>query len=533
MPKPIRILFVDDNENDTILVASILQLNGFIVYYQRVEEKAGFQKALATGTWDVILCDYTLPRFGAFEALAIVKESYPDLPFIILSGTIGEETAVKAMQAGVYDYFLKDNLKRLPSTLARLMSETEQFREQKRREAAFRDAEELFRLLLSQVKDITIITLDPAGLILSWSDSARAFFGYEPDEVIGQYFGLLFNKDDQLNQIPEKELNEAWASGHGEDYRWMASKSGELIYVEGMATALYNATGQLKGFAKIMTNKTAEFLEHKRVEKERETLLRREREARLEAERLNRIKDDFLAVLSHELRTPLTAIIGYADLLLMNAPSFEEPAKIRHALEIIQHKSHTQLSLIEDLLDVSSIISGHFILNTQEVELAPIITAAINTIQLAAQTKGVALELKLPDSSVRVLGDPARLKQAVWNLLSNAVKFTPPCGKVFVTLRLIDHTAEIEVKDTGKGIHPEFLPHVFDLFRQEDSSTTRQYSGLGLGLVIVTHLIELHGGRTEVISEGPDKGATFTIALPLMEPTHRHSSDPAQTEEPS
>ena len=478
-----------------------------------------------------------MPSFGAFEALAIAKNEYADIPFIILSGTIGEETAVKAMLAGAHDYFLKDNLVRLASTLYRLLAEVEQTRQQNRRESILREAEELFRLLMDQVKDIAIITLDPTGTIVSWPVGPERFFGYTPPEAIGQNFAMLFTEDDRLNRIPENEIAKAKFEGKVENLGWRLTKSGALIYTDGVMNALYDKGGQLRGFAKILHDKTASFMEQKKHDKEREDLLSRERAARQEAERLNRVKDEFLAILSHELRTPLSAIIGYADLLLDadNGQPAIDQSNISEALQVIHRSAHAQLRLIDDLLDVSAIISGRFNLKIQEVSLTSIIATAVDTVRLAASSKGINIITNMDIEKANVRGDASRLQQIIWNLLSNAVKFTPGGGHIRVTLRGIQGAYEIEVQDTGKGIQPEFLPHVFDRFRQEDSSSTRHYSGLGLGLAIVRHLVELHGGQVYATSAGKDQGSTFVVSLPTraIPMADRLPVRPASTTQPS
>ena len=249
------------------------------------------------------------------------------------------------------------------------------------------------------------------------------------------------------------------------------------------------------------------------AEAERERLLALEKAAREEAERANRVKDEFLAVLSHELRTPLNPIMGWANLLQSNVLT---PQKQRYALETIERNAKLQTQLIEDLLDVSGILQGKVNLNIVPVDLAGAIGAAIETVRLSAQVKSIQINAQFAPNVGRVLGDAGRLQQVVWNLLSNAVKFTPPGGKIDIALDRAGTDAQISVTDTGKGIEPDFLPYVFDYFRQADSTYTRKFGGLGLGLAIVRHLVELHGGTVKSDSAGEGKGATFTVRIPLM-----------------
>ncbi|MBD2775773.1 ATP-binding protein [Iningainema tapete] len=251
-------------------------------------------------------------------------------------------------------------------------------------------------------------------------------------------------------------------------------------------------------------------------EERREAELESERAARQEAERIGRIKDEFLATLSHELRTPLNAILGWSNILRKgNVGS----AQLNKGLETIERNSRSQAQIIEDLLDMSKIISGKIILNVEKINLSSVIEVAIASFVPAAQAKDIQLQTVLNDS-ISMIGDANRLQQVLWNLLSNAIKFTPSGGKVQVSLKKINSHIELTVSDTGLGIKPEFLPYVFERFRQADSSTTRKFGGLGLGLSIVKHLVELHGGTVQATSPGVGQGSVFTVALPLA---HRNS----------
>ncbi len=254
-------------------------------------------------------------------------------------------------------------------------------------------------------------------------------------------------------------------------------------------------------------------------------LLDSERAARTEAERASQMKDEFLATLSHELRTPLNAILGWANILRGDPDDAEGTAE---GLAIIERNARAQNQIIEDLLDMSRIISGKVRLDVQRLDLAPIVEASIETVRPAATAKGIRLQTVLDPTARPVSCDPNRLQQVFWNLLSNAIKFTPRGGRVQVLLERVNSHLEVSIIDTGKGIGADFLPHVFDRFRQADSSTTRQYGGLGLGLAIVKQLVELHGGTVRVKSGGRDLGTTFIVALPL---TVIHSDNDLEREE--
>jgi len=247
---------------------------------------------------------------------------------------------------------------------------------------------------------------------------------------------------------------------------------------------------------------------------ERARLYQVERRLRTEAEEANRTKDEFLATLSHELRTPLTAMLGWTRMLRMK--ELDEPTS-EHALETVERNAKAQAQLIEDLLDVSRIITGKLRLDVRPIELLPVIEAALDAVRPAANAKSIELQTQLDPLAGAVSGDPSRLQQVFWNLLANAVKFTSRGGRVEVRLERVDSHVELTVKDTGQGITPEFLPYVFDRFRQADGSTTRLHGGLGLGLAIVRHLVELHGGTVRADSAGSGQGATFNVQLPLAQ----------------
>ena len=279
-----------------------------------------------------------------------------------------------------------------------------------------------------------------------------------------------------------------------------------------------------QGHVKRIVGSTTDITSRKQAEQEREHLLHRERLAREEAEAANRIKDEFLAVLSHELRSPLNPILGWSKLLRAGNLDASQTAR---ALETIERNAKLQTQLIEDLLDVSRILQGKLNLNMVPVDLVSSIEAALETVRLAAEAKLIQIQTTLDPLVGHVLGDAARLQQVIWNLLSNAVKFTPEEGQIEVRLSSVTVPqpnnsgrktayAQIQVADTGKGIDPDFLPYVFEYFRQEDGRTTRKFGGLGLGLAIVRHLVELHGGTVQADSLGEGQGATFTVKLPLL-----------------
>ena len=286
-------------------------------------------------------------------------------------------------------------------------------------------------------------------------------------------------------------------------------KDGSRIAVSLTVSPIRDDAGTIVGASKIARDISD------RVELERRADAVAQENKRLfdEAQHANRIKDEFLAVLSHELRTPLNAIVGYSKLMRGN---MLPPGQVQRAIETLERNARWLTQIVDDVLDISRIVSGKIRLDVQSVELASVVDNAVATVQPAADAKGVKL-LSLIDPRVGpVSGDPDRLQQVLWNLLNNAVKFTPKGGRVQVRLERINSHIEIVVSDTGAGINKDFLPYVFDRFRQADSGSTRKTGGLGLGLSIVKHLVEMHGGSVTAESAGEDQGASFTVRLPMM-----------------
>jgi len=370
--------------------------------------------------------------------------------------------------------------------------------ERKKAETALRISEDRYRDLVDNSHEL-ICTHDLEGRVLSVNPWAARVLGYPQDSLVGINIrdGLLPEYHDRFDDYLRTVVSEGSARG----VMKVRTATGEIRLWE------YYNTLRTEGVEKPIVRGMA----HDATE--RRQALKREKEARLEAEAANRVKDEFLSTLSHELRTPLTAIMGWADLLLHDEV---EPDKQRQAIETIFRNANSQCELINDLLEVSRIITGKLRLEFVGCELDSVVEAAAESIRPTAEAKGVRLQVLLEPNVEPVFGDRERLQQVVWNLLSNGVKFTPKGGLVLVTLQQIDSELEIVVKDTGVGISPGFLPYVFERFRQADGSTTRNYGGLGLGLAIVRHLVELHGGTARAESAGPNQGSTFSVRFPAI-----------------
>lgn len=366
-------------------------------------------------------------------------------------------------------------------------------------DANFISPEHLLSAIIDSSDD-AIVSKNLKGIVTSWNLGAQRVFGYTAEEMVGESITRLIPAERQ-NEEPMilAKLQRGERVDHFETQR--IRKDGHVIDVSLCISPVRNAQGVIVGASKIARDVT----EQKRA-------IQLAKSAALEAEKQGRMKDEFLATLSHELRTPLQAILGWTQLLLSGAC---DEAEVRQGIEVIERNATAQNRIIEDLLDMNRILSGKIRLDVQRVDLLPLIESAVETVKPAAMAKNIRLQTLLDPLAQPVSGDPSRLQQIFWNLLSNAIKFTPSGGRVQVILERVNSHVEVSVTDTGAGIDPEFLPCVFERFRQADSSTTRHHAGLGLGLAIVRHLAELHGGTVRAKSAGKDCGSAFTVMLPI------------------
>ena len=375
-----------------------------------------------------------------------------------------------------------------------------------------------------------IVAMDHTGRVVGWNPAAERTFGYTKDEAIGREMADLIIPP-SLRERHRQGLVSYLAGGEGPVIGNRIEitgvrKGGDEFPVELTVTRLpSDGPPTFTGFVRDITDR-------KTAERERDRLLASEQRARAEAEaalnaaeRANRLKDEFLATVSHELRTPLNAVLGWATLL---RSGHTDPDDLRQGLDTIERNARAQAVLIEDILDVSRIVTGKLRLDAKPMELAPVVEQAVESVRPAADAKGIRIEREIDPDAGFVLGDTDRLQQVVWNLLSNAVKFTDKGGTVRVRVGRTESKAQVVVSDTGRGIPADFLPYVFDRFRQADATTTRQKGGLGLGLAIARHLVELHGGEVAADSPGEGMGATFTVRLPLRAVRHETPSAPTQ-----
>jgi PAS domain S-box-containing protein len=504
------ILFLLNSPQSTENILAVMNGAGFAVDYKCVATKVDYLTYLNCGC-DAIVAEDSLKDLDALEALQGMHARGLNIPFVIVNGTDSAFIAVRCIKAGATDYLSKNELARLPQVIKQalaqktqpsqlhkqdleqqLQQQTVELGKQKEHsqqvEATLQKVELQLQTLITKNAD-GIVVVDRDGIVRFMNPAALNLFGCTQEELLGELFGFPVVGEDntEVDIYPYKKDSVA-VKGNLEKIAQM-----RVVEIEWQGETAYLVS-------------LRDITERKRAEDERNKLLE-------EAQAANRIKDEFLAVLSHELRTPLNPILGWIKLL--RSGKLDDHKK-EQALETIERNASLQVQLINDLLSVSKILRGKLTLNPIAVNLQTIITKAIESVRLAAQAKSIEIMTVFDANVEPIFGDAKRLQQVIWNLLSNAVKFTSSKGQVTVRLERVGLYAQVQVIDTGKGIQPDFLPYIFDYFRQQDSSYTRKFGGLGLGLSLVRHLVELHGGTIKAESPGEGKGATFTVKFPLM-----------------
>lgn len=509
-----NILLVDDHSENLLALEAILAPLG----HNLIKAHSGVEalRCLLDRDFALILLDVQMPGMNGFETASLIRhrERSENTPIIFLTAfSSSDDLVFKGYAVGAIDYLFKPLEPIILTAKVKVFIDLHQKTAALRRQAAqvaainaeLRQSEERFRAL-SACAPIGIILTDTAGRCTYSNPACQAIFGFSLEEMGDRSWLQAVHPEDQeavtaewsaYIQVGGEQASEFRLQRQGRGVRWIQVRS----------SPLHSDQGERLGYVSAIADVT----ERKQAEEARAQFVR-EQVARAKAEEANRVKDEFLAVLSHELRTPLNPILGWSRLLREGKL---DAATTNRALETIERNAQLQTQLIEDLLDVSRILQGKLSLKIGRVSLTATIEAALETVHLAAEAKSIQLQTFCAPEVGPVLGDANRLQQVVWNLLANAVKFTPSGGRVEVHLACVGSQAQIQVSDTGQGIKPEFLPHVFEYFRQADGTTTRVFGGLGLGLAIVRHLVELHGGTVWAESLGEGQGATFWVRLPL------------------
>ena len=498
MNKTLRVLNVEDSEQDVALLTRFLSRSGSEIISDRVDTAEGMSLALESREWDVVLCDYTMPNFNALAALALMKEMKRDIPFIIISGSVGETAAVEAMRAGAHDYLMKDNLVRLGPTIERELQEAENRRARRWAEEQLRGSQLYTRLLMESNID-ALMTTDPLGIITDVNRQMEILAGHSRDELIGTPFKQYFTDSERA----EDGIHSVLREGRVTNYELIArSRDGAETVVSYNATTFNDQSGNLQG----VFGAARDVTERKRFEQALQ-------DKNVELEKANLAKDRFLATMSHELRTPLNAVIGFTGTLLMKLPG-PLTSDQEHQLKTVQSSAKHLLSLINDLLDLAKIDSGKVEIKYELITCQGVVAEVAAALRPLAEKKGLDFKVKAPDAWVRVQSDRRILSQILINLTNNAIKFTDK-GKVEIELSTEQsngHTlASIDVIDTGIGIRAEDKENMFQAFQQVNDD--HRAEGTGLGLYLSRKLAVLIQGRIELESEY-GKGSVFRLLIP-------------------
>jgi PAS domain S-box-containing protein len=493
----LRILNADDDGPGRDARTRLLQQAGFEV----VEADTGAEalRQAIDACPHVVLLDVRLPDIDGYEVCRRLKANPVTTPIPVLHLSAAHRTAgdhARGLDAGADGFLVEPVAPEVLLATIRSVART------RRAEDAVRAAARQWQLTFDAISD-AVCLLGPGGRILRHNAVFAALAG-SGEELEGRDGVDVASR---LLQQPATELRALL----GPDRRAVREFLVGSRWLQLVTEVVRDEAGRLEGGLLILTD----ISERKRVESMRMELLRMEQQARVGAEASNRAKDEFLAVLSHELRTPLTAMLGWIRMLSTGGLDRQAAA---HAIEVIERNTRLQAQIVEDLLDVSRIIAGKMTLDVHDVVPAAVLGAAVDAVGDAAAAKGISIHLDVAADVGVVRGDGGRLLQVLSNLLSNAVKFTPPRGRVTVVARREEGGLRVAVTDSGRGIDPALLPYVFEPFRQAEGASRRTHTGLGLGLAIVRHLVELHGGHVEAASPGLGQGATFTISLPLDPP---------------
>ena len=488
----LRILLIDDNPADRALAIRALEREFPDLALTEVASASEFEQAIAQGEFDVTVTDYQLRWSNGITVLRSLKAKFPDLPVVMFTNSGSQEIAVEAMKSGLDDYVIKSpsHYIRLPAAIRVALD----------RLAANRKAASLevrLQALLDNL-EVGVYRLNSEGIFLEANRAFLRLLGLEDvadfssPQTLASYFAPEVYADllTKLQRNGETTVREVEIQRADHQTRWVKisktlTQIGDIHLVDGLVE---------------------DISDRKRIELDNTRLYE-------EAQQANQLKDEFLLTVSHELRTPLNAILGWSTILQKGTV---EPKTLAKALATIERNARRQALLVNDIIDVSRIIRNDLRIERVPVDLIPVVDAAIEDAQLLAQDKSIRLEFQADPDVGQVLGDQNRLQQIVSNLLSNAIKFTPNNGTITVTLSRTQSDVQIAIADTGQGISADFLPRIFDRFRQENGSTTRIQGGLGLGLSIVRHLVELHHGTITASSPGLGQGATFIVRLPHL-----------------
>ena len=518
-----RILVVDDNADMRAYITSLLERMWSVT---AVANGAAALTAAREDPPELVLSDVMMPDLDGFQLLHALREDAQTktIPILLLSARAGEEATIEGLLAGADDYLVKPFSARELVARVRTMLALSHLRrelEKKQAELLALGADRLRLAMETTGLGIWEMSSDKTSLLCN--EQCLELLGLPPGSSL-DYEGFLraLHPDDRakVHEAVQRAVDPASDGTYSIEYRTVSAHKGVEHCVAARGHVVDAGAGRPRRFIGTIVDIT-----------ERAELMAREQKARAAAEEANRLKDEFLATVSHELRTPLNAIMGWASILSGALPG---TTKLARGLEVIERNAAAQKAIIEDILDVSRIITGNLRIEPERVDFNAVVEDALDVVLPSAAAKDIEVRCRRGSSPLHLVGDSRRLRQIAWNLLSNAVKFTPPGGRIEVALDRAGGKVRLRITDTGEGIAPDLLPHVFDRFRQADGSTTRRHGGLGLGLSIVRHLVELHGGEARAESPGRGLGTTFTVELPIRartpEPAASRGAQPRDEE---
>ncbi len=529
MKNPLRVLIVEDSEDDALLVIGELKRGGYNSTFKRVETAEAMTAAIEKQAWDIIILDYNLPHFSAPEALQLLQESGLDVPIIVVSGTIGEEVAVSMMTSGVHDYLIKDNLRRLVPAVRRELHEAEIRKEGREAEKTIKESEEKLRRMFESVPD-GIKVVDLNGIIIDANERAAEIHGLvSKDELLGKNsFETIAQHDRERASINMQKTLKQGAS-KAVEYILLRSDGSEFPG-ELSASVMNDDSGNPIGIIVVMRDITERKRSERQVEQlyDQVTTLNIELEEKIKkrtkelevavknAEAANQAKSEFLAGMSHELRTPLNAIIGMSQSLQKQYFGKLAEKQAEYVDDILESGRHL-LALINDILDLSKIEAGKMELTLSKVKIKDLLEGGPVMIKEKALAHGIRLDIDTTKDleGLEIMADERRLKQVIFNLLSNAAKFTPDGGAIRIEGKLDEKELIISISDTGIGISPKEQERVFEEFYQTKAGIVDKTPGTGLGLPLTKSIVKMHRGRIWVESQGKGKGSRFTFSLPV------------------
>jgi PAS domain S-box-containing protein len=494
METPFNVLSIEDSDLDFEIISEQLIKAGYNLNIARAENEREFTDLIHHQSFDIILADYNLPQFDAFEALKICQASCPDVPFICVSGSIGEMKAIELLKKGAVDYVIKDRIERLPFAVKRALEDTKEKIVRRQMEESLKQSEERLRDIMFSTMD-WVWEVDKNGCYTYSSQRDIDLFDVAPDEIIGKTpFDFMAPEEAERTAAVFSEI--AAQKKPIKDFEnWNIGKDGKRICLLTNGVPVLDKDGQLLGYRGVDKNITEKKLAEQELIKAKE-----------KAEESDRLKTAFLSNMSHEIRTPLNSIIGFSDLLL---DPFFEPDQQREFVETIKRSGNNLIAIINDIMDIAKIETGQITVQKNNFSVTQLFRNIGFEQSHLINKKGLEIKINIPDQDVIINADEVRIKQILLNFINNSIKFSDS-GVIEIGFILAENTVQLYVKDSGIGIPKEFHEKIFERFRQIEPSHTRKYGGMGLGLSISKHLAELMGGDIALESE-PGKGSTFSL----------------------